>query len=264
MYYTRQTTAALLFNETPKNLLVLGMGGGAMGTFLQGYFPDLHVDYVEIDPVVAELAEEYMGFVPGELNQVHVDDGRRFLENTDQQWDYILLDTFIGSSVPFHLTTLEFFELVRERLAPGGILGINLLRGLESPFSAGLARSVGENFPYLALFSVRASSNHLLLAKAEPMPFQSDAMRARAAELDAAHGFEPSLRQIFHWQQPFDLDLAKAQLLSDRYAPVNHLLHLDRQAARSVDGGSNPASGDEPLSTEPTDSTPGPSAAPDP
>lgn len=233
--YPRQASAALLVAPPPESLLVLGMGAGSVGTFMRRQLPDLEVDLVEIDPAVAEIAEQYMGFEPGPMSRVHIDDARRFLENSNRQWDYIYADTYIGSSVPFHLTTVEFFRQVRQHLTPDGVLGINLVSGADSPFVAAVLRSAHQSFPYLALFAVRGSGNHLLLAKTEAMPHHSEELAARARQLDATYDFSPTLQHILRWRQDFDLDLTNAQLLSDRFAPANHLLSLDRKAVQQLD-----------------------------
>ncbi len=232
--YPRHASAALLVAPAPQSMLVLGMGAGSVGRLMQQQLPDLQVDMVEIDPAVAEIAEQYMGFRPQPSQRVHIDDARRFLENSDRQWDYIYADTYIGSAVPFHLTTVEFFAEVRQHLAPGGVFGVNLVSGPDSPFTSAVLRSVHQSFPFLSLFAVRGSGNHLLLARTEPMAFQGLEPTARARYLDEVYDFVPSLQEILRWRQPLDVDLTQAQLLSDRFAPANHLLHLDRQATRTA------------------------------
>lgn len=230
--YPRQASAALLVAPAPESMLVLGMGAGSVGRLMRRQLPDLEVDNVEIDPAVSEIAEQYMGFRPLPSQRVHIDDARRFLENNDRRWDYIYADTYIGSAVPFHLTTVEFFAEVRKRLAPDGVFGVNLVSGPESPFTGAVLRSVHQSFPFLSLFAVRGSGNHLLLARTEPMAYRDAELTARAQYLDEVYDFVPSLREILRWRQPLDIDLTKVQLLSDRFAPANHLLHLERQATR--------------------------------
>lgn len=258
--YSRQTSSMLLLAPPPKSLLVLGMGGGNAGTFLHRHLPNLEVDYVEIDPAVADLAEQFMGFQPSAKNRVHIDDARRFLENSDRQWDSILVDTYIGASVPFHLTTVEFFQQVRKRLAPDGVLGVNLVAGPESPFASAMMRSVHQSFPFLSLFGVRGSGNYLLLAKIQPMANRPEDLLAKAQELDAEYDFSPDLQTILRWRQDFDLDLTRAQLLTDRFAPANHLLSLDRKTTAhepflgppSTEQPSTEPSATEPSATEPS------------
>ncbi len=57
---------------------------------------------------------------------VHDRDARPFLRSTDRRYDLIVVDAYHQPYVPFYLATREFFELVRERLAPGGIVALNV------------------------------------------------------------------------------------------------------------------------------------------
>ncbi|MEM8933301.1 MAG: fused MFS/spermidine synthase, partial [Acidobacteriota bacterium] len=79
MVYSKIAAAGLLLQPETKRLAVLGMGGGNVGRHLSDLVPSLEVDYVEVDPAIPELAETYLGFVPGPRHRVHVADARRFL-----------------------------------------------------------------------------------------------------------------------------------------------------------------------------------------
>ncbi len=105
--YPRQAGAALLLNPDLESLLVLGMGGGSAGGYLQKQLPRLTVDYVDVDPAIPELARELMFFEESERAIVHIDDGRRFLtSHPDARWDYISVDTYRGHAIPFHMATV--------------------------------------------------------------------------------------------------------------------------------------------------------------
>ena len=57
---------------------------------------------------------------------VHDADARPFLRRTDERYDLIIVDAYHQPYVPFYLATREFFRLARERLAPGGIVALNV------------------------------------------------------------------------------------------------------------------------------------------
>ena len=57
---------------------------------------------------------------------VHDADARPFLRRSGRAYDLIIVDAYRPPYVPFYLATQEFFELVRERLAPGGIVALNV------------------------------------------------------------------------------------------------------------------------------------------
>ena len=102
----------------------MGLGGGSVA---KRYAADgWRVDAVEIDPEVSELALNHFGLRPEEA-AVHHGDGRRFLADRPVgSYDLVILDAFGSSSIPFHLVTREVFALVRSRLAPGGLLAMNV------------------------------------------------------------------------------------------------------------------------------------------
>ncbi len=140
--YSRAATAALLFRSRIDSMLVLGLGAGLAGTSVQHHLPGLQLDFVDIDPGMAEAARRYFHFTEGPTRRVHIQDARQFLDQTARTWDYIYCDTYIGLSVPFHLTTREFLEEVRRHLRPAAC------SGSTSPATTGIlfrGRSTGRS-----------------------------------------------------------------------------------------------------------------------
>ncbi|MCP4661553.1 MAG: hypothetical protein GY856_39635 [bacterium] len=223
--YARVAPAALLLHPEIESLLALGMGGGSVGSYLRQRLPELRVDYVEIDPVVPELARQHLLFDDDDFSQVHIDDARRFLTGSERTWDYIYCDTYIGDSVPFHLSTREFFREVKRHLNPEGVFGINLIDGPDSPFGKAMLCTVRTTFPQTYLFDVRGG-NYLLLATDRSATVGSDELPAIATQLDTRWSFDPSLVQMVEGFHEAEVDLSDAQILTDGYAPVNHLIRL--------------------------------------
>lgn len=105
------------------DMLLIGLGGGSV---LKSFYEDnWDVEVVEIDPVVAEIENKYFNLVPG-FNNIHISDGREFLKTSYKNYDMIVLDAFGSSSVPFHLTTIESFNLAKTHLSKDGIIAVNL------------------------------------------------------------------------------------------------------------------------------------------
>lgn len=69
------------FSAGPKRVLVLGLGGGALCTYLHQTFPSLSVEGVEIDPTMVDLAKKYFGFKPSEKLKSHIADGLSFVRD---------------------------------------------------------------------------------------------------------------------------------------------------------------------------------------
>ncbi|MBN1457990.1 MAG: fused MFS/spermidine synthase, partial [Armatimonadetes bacterium] len=88
-------------------------------------FGPLHIDGVEIDPEIVRLGRKYFDMSEPNLD-VHVTDGRAFLGRSEGVYDWIIVDAYQGSDIPFHLVTEEFFHQVRTALGPEGVLSINI------------------------------------------------------------------------------------------------------------------------------------------
>jgi spermidine synthase len=124
--YSQLMVAAVAVAPTPQRGLILGHGGGSLAKWLGKYWPDLQLDLVEVDPSVAKAAEVHFGYQPNSNHRVIVQDARAFLRTTSGTYDIIWVDVFARHLIPFHLTTREFFELLRVRLAPDGVVAVNL------------------------------------------------------------------------------------------------------------------------------------------
>ena len=150
--YLRTLVAAAAAHEDPQDVLVLGLGGGAIPKFLKTHYPDINVDVVEIDPEVITVAQEYFSFQPSSNMRVFAVDGRLYLREVPKQYDVIFLDAYGSDRIPFHLTTIEFFELVSRRLKPDGIVALNLWEALVNRFYHAILTTMQETFPQLYLF----------------------------------------------------------------------------------------------------------------
>lgn len=112
--------------EKELDVLVLGLGTGTFPKQLKKYVPNVTTDAVEIDAKIADLATQYFNLREDEAN-VYINDGRSFFSTPDaRQYDIILADAYQDITVPFHMSTQEFFRIVKEHLKPGGILIVNV------------------------------------------------------------------------------------------------------------------------------------------
>ncbi len=82
--------------------------------------PGIDIDAVELDPVVTQLARQYMGLDTIPNLHVITADGREYLETTAKRYDLIVVDAYRTEYIPFYLATQEFFSLMRAHLNPGG------------------------------------------------------------------------------------------------------------------------------------------------
>ncbi len=150
--YTRFLSLALAFQPDPKRVLVLGLGGGSFPKRLYRDFPQVVVDAVDIDPQVLAIAKRYFQVPEDSRLRLHARDGRRFVQQTEARYDLVILDAYNSDTIPFHLTTREFYREVKARLAPGGVVVSNIIGSLRGPGSAffrAMYRTLAEAFPVI-------------------------------------------------------------------------------------------------------------------
>ncbi len=148
--YAQVMTIATIYPEAPRKILMLGLGGGSISTYLGRFMPEAAITTVEIDPGVITAAKTYFGLRETERMRYHAGDGRVFLNRNSELYDLILLDAYRGGYVPFHLLTREFYTLVKQRLAPGGAAAFNVHDG--SKLYASTVKTLGEVFAALDLY----------------------------------------------------------------------------------------------------------------
>jgi spermidine synthase len=111
-------------DHPPRRVAILGNAAGTTSRAYEEFFADTIVDGVEIDPELSEIGREYFDMNNPNLH-LHHEDARPWLRRTDERYDVISVDAYRQPYIPFYLATEEFFELVRDRLAPGGVVIVN-------------------------------------------------------------------------------------------------------------------------------------------
>lgn len=135
-YYQTDSGAALAFGwahnqcNQPLSIAVIGLGTGSLSLYAK---TQDHLRYYEISPAVCEMAKKHFGYLTAHtgLTEILVGDGRRLLEQESQlnnppTYHLMFVDAFANDSLPIHLLTLEALELYKKRLAPEGILAMNI------------------------------------------------------------------------------------------------------------------------------------------
>lgn len=161
--YTRVAVLALALVEPNARILFVGLGGGSMPRYARWLLPGAEIHAVEIDPRVVEAAREWFAFRTDTLMEVHVGDGRAFIQaSPPSSWDLVVLDAFSGGEVPIDLATVEFLEAVRASLTPGGIVVGNL--HTTSPLYDAMVASYGAVFQGVALVDVPRRRQRIVVA----------------------------------------------------------------------------------------------------
>jgi len=123
---------ALLQHPAPQSLLLIG--GGANGSLSQALqHPSLErIDYVELDPTVLDLAQEYFPAAWAPLRadprvHVHNTDGRLFLRMTNLKFDVLIVNLPEPQTAQLNrFFTLEFFQEAASKLTPAGVFSFQL------------------------------------------------------------------------------------------------------------------------------------------
>jgi len=233
--YTDYLDLGIAHHPSAKNVLFIGLGGGSAPKRMFRDFPQLQLQVVELDPEVAKAAYRWFELPRDPRLKVDVDDGRRWLTRHDTRWDVIVIDAFYADSIPFHLATQEFVQVVQQRLAPGGVVVVNIIGALAGD-SSRLLRSITKTyrsvFPTAILYPVFTTSgdtnptfvgNVILVATDGAAPSRAF-LQERWAAIQKQTPTVPDLRRAIKDRWERELPLADVPVLTDDYAPTDALL----------------------------------------
>jgi len=237
------------YTPETKRVLCIGMGVGVVPMQFAG--DGIQTDVVEINGAVVPMAEEFFDFNSSMVN-LTIGDGRQFLNQTEELYDAIILDAFLGDSSPSHLMTYEAFKKMRAQLTERGVLVINSF-GESNPerqfFSASLDKTLRAVFDankvvvhasgYGNVFFVATKDSQLKVYHS-PEPDAEAVVRFKAVSSeeeafvewnkwnDKASGSGPFFSEhrevqkemALMWKGRRTFNPQKGKLLSDGYNPV--------------------------------------------
>lgn len=158
-------------------MLFLGVAGGVSIRQLAEVYPQLRITGVEIDPVVLATAQNFFELTPSEQVELVAADARWFVTADRTVYDVIAVDLFQDTSIPPACTTVEFFQQLADRLAPGGVVIMNVFARKEADQLVGpLIHSIAQVFP--SIFLYRPYNSFIIAAK---RPIDLAALQARLA-----------------------------------------------------------------------------------
>ena len=221
-------------NREPATVRSMAMVGSAAGSvpkqFLALYGADAVVDGIEIDPRIAELGRQYFDmydvqyFSEGDKAvdsaappfpnfNTHITDGRIFFAGTDRKYDIIGMDAYKQPYIPFHLTTKEFFQTVKDHLTPGGVAVVNAGRpGSDYRLANVLSSTMSSVFAEVYMIDVPANGNTMLIGVPESVGDGVANFEANFARIQ-----DPTLRTVMQMA----LDSNAAKLPMRRWTPTD-------------------------------------------
>jgi spermidine synthase len=222
---------ALLEHTAPKRVLLIG--GGVNGGVAEALkHPTVEsLDYVELDPALIGMARQYFPAQTADFDSdprvhLHFLDGRRFLSETGEKFDAILVDVPDPQSAQLNrFYTAEFFRLARAHLLPGGLLALQLRSSEETigpdlaAFLQSIRRTLAEVFPYQA--AIPGETIHFFGAM-QPGVLTTDPQvlvaRLRERKLNTQY-----VREYFipYRMMPDRMEQVETELASSASTPVN-------------------------------------------
>jgi spermidine synthase len=213
----------------PRKIAILGNAAGTAARSYGHFYPQTQVDAVEIDPKLTEIGRRYFDLHNPRMT-VYGEDARPWLQRSSGGYDLIVVDAYRQPYIPFYLATKEFFELARDRLAPGGMVIVNVGHPVgNDDLERVLGRTMAESFSTVLRDPVE-DANSLLIGSN---------VTAGAAHLRAemqAKALNPELRETavkdaFHLAPR----LPGGSVYTDDRAPVEWL--IDRSIIGYAAGG---------------------------
>ena len=210
-------TLPVVYPAELKSILMIGLGGGSISTYLGRAMPHVQIDTVEIDPGVITAARNYFGITDSDRVKYFDADGRVYLNRSKKKYDLILVDAFHGGFVPFHLLTKEFYQLLKNRLNPGGAAAFNVHDGTK--LYASTVRTLGEVFKRVDLYPSGEGEVITVVTDAELSP---EDLSQRTDAMQEQYKFRYSLAKMIGKRLTDVTSQAKhGEIITDDFAPVD-------------------------------------------
>lgn len=167
MYYDYALAAPLMAGVDGKgagDILILGMGTGTYAKQCMNYFDNISIEGVEIDQKITDLAGKY--FALPDTVDVTTYDGRAYLQAVDKKYDVIMVDAYQDITIPFQMSSIEFFTMVKEHLKEDGVMVVNMNMHSEEEGNINeyLSDTIANVFDFIYTADVRGSTNRELFA----------------------------------------------------------------------------------------------------
>lgn len=189
--YSRAMMGWLLFNDAPKQIVQIGLGGGSFARWIDFFLREAKSVAVDIHPQVIAVARAFFELPEeGEHFEIVEADGADYVKILRRSADAILVDGFDGLQIVDALVTEDFFADCKRALAPGGVFVTNWWSGDKRYFHF-MERLLGVFDGRVLELPAPSHGNIAVMAfKDEPAPLDLDALEKRAKELEGRFGLE--------------------------------------------------------------------------
>ena len=200
-----------------RSVMILGMGSGTYAGYCTRYYPDAAVKGAEIDGKIADIARTH--FALPDSVEVAVADGRAYLAASEEQFDVIMVDAYQDITIPFQLSSQEFFAEVAAHLKPEGVMVVNLNMTSRENGSINqyLCDTMASVFRHTYLADVPGNTNtEVFCTNADGLPARFDASRAALTDGEYAAMMEAVAQRLTAYE-------GGDCILTDDKAPVEVL-----------------------------------------
>ncbi|MCM1145589.1 MAG: fused MFS/spermidine synthase [Blautia sp.] len=217
MYYDYAMAAPLMAGASDGDILILGMGTGTYARQCQRYYEGAFVEGVEIDQKITDLSGTYFD-LPSSM-PVTTYDGRSFLAADKRLYDVIMVDAYQDITIPFQMSSVEFFTLVKEHLKENGVMvvNMNMHSDREGNINEYLSDTIAAVFENVYTVDVSGSTNRELFAtQNEDMLAEFEAGRSKVMDEQLQKMLAKTAEGILPYEKG-------EYLLTDDKAPVELL-----------------------------------------
>ena len=149
-------------------MAILGLAAGTTAREATAVFGPIPIDGFEIDPAIIAVGQKYFDMNEPNLRAI-AQDGRWGLENSQERYTLIAIDAYRPPYIPAHLTTREFFSIVRDHLGENGTVAINVGRSpTDRRLIEGLAGTMQVVFPSIYVMDIPGTFNSMIYATVQP------------------------------------------------------------------------------------------------
>lgn len=164
--------------------------------------------------------------------------GGRISAGTEKKYDLIMVDAYQDITISFSMSSVEFFQSVREHLRPGGVMVLNMNMKGSVPGSLNdyLADTVASVFPAVYMADVPQATNRELFAGMEDDLAENLRLQGkREKDLELRQLMEQTEQRLAHYHPgPYRLtdDRAPVELLGMR--TIDTLIHQELGMYRDI------------------------------
>lgn len=154
--------------DSVDDVAIVGLAAGTTARQAAAVYGDIQIDGFEIDSNIVQVGREYFDMNQPNLNVI-VQDGRWGLAHSEKSYDIISVDAYRPPYIPWHMTTLEFFQMVYDHLTEDGVMVINIGRSpLDRTLVNDLGTTIRQIFPTIFVTDIPDSYNSILFATKQP------------------------------------------------------------------------------------------------